>query len=127
MLRIATALALSTLCLAVSACDTVEVKRVTEALRPDKTNPQWFDCVKGETRTPLSPEYKIDWVKVGSVAEAKRQFQNYVAVQYGRERQAADYMLGLEAINFNCWNDTQAQLDFYRQLETTPQPQPPAR
>lgn len=115
-----TILLLSTLSLAASACTTT--KRTAEALRPDKTHPHWFDCEPAGTRPQVNPEYRIDWAKVSNVERAKREFDHFVLVLRGRERTVADYVLDLEAKHFNCWNDTQAQLEFYRGLETPSNP-----
>ena len=112
---------LLTLCLAVSACPRGEVQPAS-ALRPDKTNPDWFDCQRSPTRPTVSPEYQIDWSRIATVGQAKAEFDNFKLTLRGRENVIAGYMLGLEAVNFNCWNDTQAQLDFYKGLPDSPQP-----
>jgi hypothetical protein len=79
-------------------------------------------CPHGTTRPSISPELQIDWTKVGTVAEAKRQFDNYVLVQHGREKIVADYILALEGVNDICAINMDWQRDFYAGLDNPPQP-----
>lgn len=115
-----TILLLSTLCF-VSGCETV---RATEALRPDQTNPERFVCETAGSRPEINPEYQIDWASVAAqptkeaaVEEAKRQVTNQLLVQHSREKVVSEYVLKLEGVNFECFNNMQWQKDFYAGLE----------
>ena len=120
-MRKLTVLALGMLCSAVSACGPERVQPAS-ALRPDLTNPERFDCQRAGTRPTVAPEYQIDWSKISTVGQARTEFENFKLTLRGRENIVAGYLLGLEAINFNCWSDTQWQLEFYRGLPDQPQP-----
>jgi hypothetical protein len=96
----ATALALSTLCLAVSACG--ETKRVAEAL---PTPPERLVCERAGTRPALPPEHAIDWSKVRTVDAARLEHEKFVTVLRTREGLVAGYVLKLEGVAFTCWNN----------------------
>ena len=117
-----TALALSTLCLAVSACQP-EVVQSVSALRPDKTNPDRFVCELAGTRPTILPNPAPNWVFVGeatTVAEARAraeaEHRKYVERQNERERIVASYMLVVEDKLFLCFNNMTWQRDFYAGL-----------
>lgn len=117
MKRSATALALSTLFLAVSACG--ETKRSVEFI---PTPPERLVCEKVGTRPTIPPEYVIDWTKVTTVAQAKAEHLKYVAVIRTREGIVAGYVLKIEGVNFACWNNVQWRRDFEKELAKTHQP-----
>lgn len=106
MKRIATALALSTLCLT-SACG--DTKRIAEAL---PTPPERLICERGGTRPTLPPEHAIDWSKVQTVAAAKLEHEKFVAVLRTREGLVAGYVLRIEGVLFTCWNNMQWRRDY---------------
>lgn len=120
-MRSLTILALSTLCLAASACKPEEIRSVS-AIPLLKEHPERFECNTVGTRPTINPEFKIDWTKVGSISDAKREFENYRNVQHGREKVVADYVLALESVNSLCAINMGWQRDFYKGLETPPQP-----
>lgn len=116
-----TVLALSTLSLAVSGCETT--KRATVALRPDIDHPQWFVCEPAGTRPKIAPEYQIDWGKVAAapdvahaVEAAKGEVGKLIATIRTREGVVAGYVLDLEGKHFVCVNNIQTQLDFWKGL-----------
>lgn len=68
--------------------------------------PERIDCEAATGKRPvLSPEYKIDWSKVASVGQAKREHDLFVSVIRGREKTVATYVLTLEGDLFQCAND----------------------
>ena len=107
MKRIVTALVLSTLCLATSACD--NTKRVAEHLPTPKER---LVCELAGTRPDLPPEYQIDWARVAAqrtvalaVAEAKKEVAHLIATIRGRENIVAGYILRVEGRLFVCWTN----------------------
>jgi hypothetical protein len=103
------ALALSTLCLAVSACETT--KRVVEHL---PTPPERLVCERAGTRPTIPPEYQIDWLTVEqaptvklAVERAKAEVAKLIATVRTREGIVAGYVLKLEGVNFVCWNNAE--------------------
>lgn len=108
MQPLGTALALSTLCLAVSACG--DTKRVVEAL---PTPPERLICEQAGTRPAVPPEHAIDWAQVRTVDAAKLEHEKFVSVLRTREGLVAGYVLKLEGVNFTCWNN----MEWRRQFE----------
>lgn len=104
------ALALSTLCLAVSACG--EPKVIAEAL---PTPPERLVCERAGTRPVVPSEPAIDWSRIATVADAKAAHFNFVAVLRTREGIVAGYVLKLEGVNFVCWNN----MEWRRQYEAS--------
>jgi hypothetical protein len=102
------ALALSTLCLAVSACG--DTRRVVEHL---PTPPERLICERLGTRPSIPPEHQIDWSQIRTVAAAKVEHDKYVATVRTREGVVAGYVLKLEGVNFVCWNN----MEWRRQYE----------
>lgn len=118
-----TALALSTLCLAVSACAKPEVVHSVSALRPDKSNPDRFVCELAGSRPTILPNPAPNWVFVGqatTVQEALQRAQNehkaFVERQNERERLVATYLLRVEDKLFLCFNNMTWQREFYAGL-----------
>lgn len=100
MKQLLMAAALSTLSLGISGC---EPKRVVTAI---PIPPERTDCQAATGKRPtLSPEYVIDWSKVGTVSEAQRQHDLFVDVLRGREKTVSTYVLSLEGDLFQCAND----------------------
>jgi hypothetical protein len=112
MKRIATALALSTLCLAVSACG--GPAKYTAEFIP--TPPERLVCERTGTRPTLPPEYQIDWGHITSVPQAKAEVVKLVQRQHERERIVAGYVLQVEGVNFICFNNMQWRRDFEADL-----------
>ena len=108
MRQSATALALSTLCLAVSACG--DTKRVVEHL---PTPPERLICERTGTRPTIPPEHQIDWSQVKTVPAARFEHEKYVSTVRTREGIVAGYVLKLEGVNFTCWNN----MEWRRQYE----------
>lgn len=104
----ATAVALSTLCLAASGCG--DTKRIAEQL---PTPAERLVCERVGTRPTIPPEYAIDWSKVKTVEAAKVEHDKYVSVIRTREGIVAGYVLKLEGANFVCWNN----MEWRRQYE----------
>lgn len=103
----AKALALSTLCLAVSACG--GTKRIAEAL---PTPPERLICERTGARPAIPPEHLIDWNQVKTVPAAKIEHEKYVATVRTREGIVAGYVLKLEGVNFTCWNNVQWRREY---------------
>lgn len=100
------ALALSTSCLALSAC---EPKRIVEHL---PTPPDRLICAEAGTRPTIPPEYQIDWSQVRTVPQAKAEHEKYVATIRTREGVVAGYILKLESKLFICSNNMQWRRDY---------------
>jgi len=114
----ATALALSTLCLAISACG--EQKYTAEFI---PTPAERLVCERTGTRPTIPAEYVIDWTKVTTVAQAHSEFDKYVAVIRNREGVVAAYVLKIEGANFLCWNNVQWRREFEADLAKSHPPQ----
>jgi hypothetical protein len=121
-MRSLTIAALSTLCLAASACQP-KVVRSVDALRPDKTNPDRFVCELAGTRPTILPNASPNWVFVGqaktvaeAVERAKAEFEAYRLRGNERERIVAIYLMAVEDKLFLCFNNMQWQKDFYAGL-----------
>jgi hypothetical protein len=106
----ATALALSTLCLATSACHTV---RTADFLA---TPSERLVCEQAGARPKIPAEYVIDWAKVSTVAQAHAEHDKYVAVIRSREGVVAGYVLDIEGKLFTCFNNAQWRRDFEADL-----------
>ena len=113
-----TALVLSTLCLAVSACG--ETVHSVSALRPDKTNPDRFVCELAGTRPTIVPNVAPNWAFVGSaptvqeaVKRAQAEHEEFRKRANERERIVATYLLMVEDKLFLCFNNMTWQKDFY--------------
>lgn len=107
MRLLAKALVLSMCCSAASAC---EEKRVVTHL---STPAERLVCDPAGDRPTVPPEYRIDWAKVRSVAEAKAEHEKFVATLRTREGAIAAYILKLEGNLFVCWNN----MEWRRQYE----------
>lgn len=107
MQRMKTALALSTLCLAVSACG--EPKRIAEAL---PTPVERLICERAGTRPQITPEKAIDWSQIRTVDAAKLAHETFVKELRTREGIVAGYVLKLEGNLFTCWTNMVWRRDF---------------
>lgn len=118
MKRSATVLLLSMLCSAVSACG---ADKYTAAFIP--TPPDRLVCEHTGTRPTIPAEYVIDWTRITTVAQARSEFDKYVAVIRNREGVVAAYVLKIEGANFLCWNNVQWRKDFEADLARAHAPQ----
>jgi hypothetical protein len=111
MKRIATALALSTLCLALSACGT---DKYTAQFIP--TPPNRLICDATNTR-PAAPGAKpINWAQITTVAQAKVAHEDYVKQINVRDGIIAGYVIEIEGRLFNCFNNMQWRREFEADL-----------
>jgi hypothetical protein len=106
-----TVLALSTLCLAVSACG--EQKYTAEFI---PTPPERLVCEPAGSRPTIPPEFQIDWGHVTTLAQAKDEFAKYRANALSREGIVAGYVLKVEGQLFVCFNNMQWRKDFETEL-----------
>lgn len=105
---------LSTCCsLALTAC---EPKRVAEAI---PIPAERIDCVYVENRPALPPEYVIDWSKVTTVPQAKREHDAFVRSVRTRAGKVAGYVVELEGKLFLCASDAEWIRDYQSRLPTT--------
>ena len=93
------ALALSTSCLALSACTE---KRVVVPL---PIPPERMDCTVTATRPVIQPEYSIDWTQVVTVEQARHEHEAFVTRIRQREGLITGYIVAIEKTNFLCAND----------------------
>lgn len=93
--------------LALTACG--EPKRVVESI---PTPPERLICEAAGTRPSIPPEYRIDWGKVRTVAEARAEHDKFVAVLRTREGVIAAYILEVEGKLFTCFVNAQWRRDF---------------
>jgi hypothetical protein len=108
MKRSVTALALSTLCLAVSACG--GPAKYTAGFIP--TPPERLICEQAGTRPTIAPVAPIDWTRVTTVAQAKIAHDDYVKKVFTREGIVAGYVLNIEGKLFTCFNNMQWRREF---------------
>lgn len=101
------ALALSMLCLAVSACG--GEKRVVESI---PTPAERLICEQAGTRPTITPERAIDWSQIRTVDAAKIAHEQFVQELRTGQGIIAGYVLKLEGINFICWNNMQWRREF---------------
>jgi hypothetical protein len=94
----------------------------TEALRPDRTNPERFVCEAAGSRPTIPAEYTIDWSKVQTVQQARTEHEAFVRQLRTREGVVAGYLIQLEGKHFLCFNNMAWQRDFYSRL---PEPSKP--
>lgn len=108
MQRRLAAIALLTLCSAtvLSGCET---KRTVTALR---TPADKLVCNAAVKRPVIPPEYRIDWARVGTVAQAHAEHDKYVATIRTREGVIAGYILDIEGRLFVCGSNMQWRKDF---------------
>lgn len=111
MKQFGTALALSMLCLAVSACE--ETKRVVESL---PTPPERLICERAGARPSIPPEHQIDWSQIRTVPAARLEHEKYVATVRTREGIVAGYVLKIESNLWTCWNNAQWRRDYEKGL-----------
>lgn len=101
------------LVLTAASCGT---KRTVDFL---PTPPERLVCEKVGARPTIPAEYAIDWTKVSTVAQARSEFDKYVAVIRNREGVVAAYILKLEGVNFVCWNNAQWRREYEADLAKT--------
>lgn len=111
MQRLLRALALSTFCLAVSACGE---KRVQV---PIPIPAERIDCVSIRDQRPTIPaEYVIDWTRVTTVAQARAEHEAFVTRLREREGPVALYVVELEGELWACADDDEWLRDYVRRL-----------
>jgi len=107
------ALALSTCCLAVSACGEKRIQ-VPIPIPPDR-----MDCTElsgADARPTIPPEYVIDWSKVTTVQQAHAEHDAFVTRLRERERPVALYVVRLEGRVFACADDAAWLRDYTSRL-----------
>lgn len=107
-------LALSTLCLTLSAASCGEKRVVTSIPIPAER----IDCValSPSARPQLPPEHKIDWVRLRTLAEAKAEHDLFVKSVRAREAIVAHYIVTVEGVLFACANDAEWLRDREKEL-----------
>lgn len=96
------ALALLTCSLALTAAS-CEKRVVTSLPIPAER----MDCVYVQDRPTIPAEYKIDWQRVTTVAQAKGEHDRFVASIRTREGIVAGYLVKIEGRIFACASDAQ--------------------
>lgn len=102
---------------AISCAPTV----VAEAIRPDLTNPERFDCATLGTRPAIPGEDPVDLDRIAAagaqaVAVAREEVAAYVASVRAREGVVARYVVAVEGRLFECANDAQWTREFFSRL-----------
>jgi hypothetical protein len=106
------ALALSTCCLAISACK--EPVAVPLPIPPER-----MDCavLEGDEGRPAIPaEHVIDWSRVATVQQAETEHKAFVTRLRERERPIALYLVRLEGRLFACADDAEWLRDYSNRL-----------
>lgn len=110
MTRLLWAVALSTLCLAASACETV---RTAVPVKPDADR---LDCRVLASRPALPAEYVIDWAAVTTVPQARYEHEAYVRSVRTREGVTVGHIVAIEERLFLCASDAIWLADFFARL-----------
>jgi hypothetical protein len=120
MKRIATALVLSTLCSAVSACG--DKQRIVEVL---PTPPARLVCEAAGPRPTIPPEYVVNWNPVAAaptvriaVERAQAEVGKLIATVRTREGIVAAHYVRIEGRLFVCSNNMQWRRDYEANLPT---------
>lgn len=117
------AIALSTCFFLVSGCATPNV--VAEAVRPDLTNPERFQCeaIQPGSRPSIPAEDVIDLDRAAQARSVemaltivREEVAAYVASVRAREGVVSRYVILVEGRLFDCANNMAWQRDFYRGL-----------
>ena len=111
-----TALLLSTLCLATSACHTAHTVDFI-ATPADR-----LVCEAAGARPKIPAEYVIDWTKVASVSQAKAEHEKFVAIVRTREGIVAAYILSVEGKLYVCGANMAWRRDWETELAKTHKP-----
>lgn len=101
-------LLMCSLAIATSAC---EPKRIVTNLPPPAERLQ---CVGVTGRPTIPGEYKIDWSRVTTVAQARSEHEKFVAAIRTREGVIAGYVLEVEGKLFTCSNNAQWLREYYK-------------
>lgn len=112
------ALALLTCSLAVSACAPQRVL-VPLPIPSDRIDCQ--EVVPSAERPVIPPEYVIDWAKVATVDQARREHDAFVQRLRERERAVTGYVVHLESRLFVCADDAAWVRDFQQRLDAPEQ------
>lgn len=110
MKRLLGAIALSMLCLAASACETV---RTAVPVKPAADR---MDCRVLPGRPALPAEYVINWSAVTTVPQARSEHDAFVRSVRTREGVAVGHIVALEDRLFLCASDAQWLTDFFARL-----------
>lgn len=81
--------------------------------------PTWFLCerVNPETDRPALPATPdIDWSQVVTIDQARLAHEEYVRAVKDRNGIVIAYVVKLEGVNFQCWNNMENQNQFYDKL-----------
>lgn len=114
MRQLLMAVALSTSCLTLSSCAHEKVVAEHISIPPDR-----IDCAFTGQRPAVAPEYKIDWTKLQTVAQAKAEHDLYVKQQRAREAVIARYMVNVEGVLFACANDAEWLRNYEEDMEAS--------
>ena len=114
-----TAAALSTLCLAISACHTAHTADFI-ATPADR-----LVCEAAGARPKIPAEYAIDWTKVATVDQAKTEHEKYVASVRTREGIVAAYILSIEGKLYVCGANMAWRRDWEAELAKKHKPVQP--
>jgi len=109
MLHRSKAIALWT-CFSAIALSSCATKRAVVNLNPPAERLQ---CVAAGPRPTIPPEYRIDWPRVATVAQAHAEHDKYVASIRTREGVVAGYILDIEGKLFVCSNNAQWLREYY--------------
>ena len=109
--KTAALLLMFSLAAALSACG--EPKRVVTSI---PTPPERLVCEAAGTRPTIPAEYRIDWSRVATVAQARAEHDRYVASIRTREGIIVAYVMQVEGKLFVCSNNMQWRRDFERGL-----------
>lgn len=107
------ALALSTCCLALSACGE---KRVQVPLPIPQDRMDCRELSGDQARPTIPPEYVIDWTTVTTVGQARAEHDAFVTRLRERERPVALYVVRLEGRVFACADDAEWLRDYTSRL-----------
>ncbi len=112
--------ALSTFCLAASAC----TPNIEYRFKPIPLPAERIDCVKTSKRPVIDTEYAINWSIVEkspniatAVSLARSEVARYVSSIRTREGQVTGYILAIEGELFACSSDAQWLRDYTSKIE----------
>jgi hypothetical protein len=117
MKRTLMAVALSTCCLAVSAC---HVERIATAIPIPADRMDCTELAGADGRPTIPPEYVIDWSKVTTVQQAHAEHDAFVTRLRERERPVTLYVVRLEGRVFACADDAAWLRDYTSRLPKSP-------
>lgn len=95
-------------------CSGCKTERVATSLRPDLDHAERMVCESAGERPAIPPEYVIDWSKVVTVEDAKREHNAFVRSVRTREGVVAGYVVTIEGKLFACSNNAQWWRDYWQ-------------